>query len=135
MEPIESVPEPAETPSSVIAEEPATMSEDTIRLLAADIAAAEHDLAEAHRMLVSGLPLRHPSRFGWPGQLLRTAVLRLIRPQTQLDVRAHERQVQAMRRVIEGLRRGLPDASVPSDTGAPAAPDADAVAESHNAPD
>ena len=111
------------------------MSDETVRLLTADIAAAEHDLAEAHRMLVTGLPLHHPSRFGWPGQLLRTAILRLIRPQTQLDVRAHERQVQAMRRVIDSLRRGLPEDPVQSESGAALAAEPASTDKPPTAPD
>ncbi|MEO8482226.1 MAG: polysaccharide pyruvyl transferase family protein [Acidobacteriota bacterium] len=86
-------------------QEPDVMSDETARLLAEDMAAAERDLDESHQLLVTGLPLQHPSRFGWPGRVLRTAVLRLIRPQTQLEVRAHERHVQALRRVMAGIRR------------------------------
>jgi len=135
--PVEPAPAPAEplAASPVTHEEPIVMSDETVRLLTADIAAAEHDLAEAHRMLVTGLPLHHPSRFGWPGQLLRTAILRLIRPQTQLDVRAHERQVQAMRRVIDSLRRGLPEDPVQSESGAALAAEPASTDKPPTAPD
>ena len=56
-------------------------------------------------MLVTGISFRTSSRFGWPGQLLRTAVLRLLRPYAHFEARYHQRHLQSTTRVIECLRR------------------------------
>src|SRR5918992_4967837 len=54
------------------------------------------------------IPFGTPSRFGWPGQLVRTAMLRLIRPYVHFDARAHRLHLQSTRRIIEWLRSGVP---------------------------
>ena len=43
-----------------------------------------------------------------PGQLLRTAVLRLIRPYIHFEARAHRHHLQSTQRIIECLRSGVP---------------------------
>jgi len=73
--------------------------------LADDLERAQRDAAEAEQMLVAGIPFRTSSRFGWPGQLLRTAVLRLLRPYAHFEARAHRHHLQSTMRVLEGLRR------------------------------
>jgi hypothetical protein len=71
----------------------------------ARVAHRQVGLAEAEQMLVTGIPFRTPSRFGWPGRLLRTAVLRLIRPYAHFEVRAHQQHLHSTMRVVECLRR------------------------------
>jgi hypothetical protein len=65
---------------------------------------AERAAAEADDMLAGGIPFATPSRFGWPGQVVRTAVLRLIRPYVNFEIRAHRQHLQSTQRIIESLR-------------------------------
>ncbi len=74
-------PEPEPVP------EPAPPEPALIDLLAGELELAQREAAEAERMLVTGIPFRTSSRFGLPGQLLRTAVLRLLRPYAHFEAR------------------------------------------------
>jgi hypothetical protein len=92
-------PEPQAVP------EPAPPEPALIDLLADELELAQREAAEAERMLVTGISFRTSSRFGWPGQLLRTAVLRLLRPYAHFEARYDQRHLQSTTRVIECLRR------------------------------
>lgn len=110
-------PEPA-PPPPVTEEAPPPPRDEAVAPLALDAAAiealcaqlhlAERDAAEAVSMLTGGIPFGTPSRFGWPGQLLRTAMLRLIRPYVHFKARAHRLHLQSTQRIIECLRSGVP---------------------------
>lgn len=73
--------------------------------LAEQLELAQRDVVEAEHMLETGIPFRTPSRFGWPGRLLRTAVLRLLRPYSHFEATAHRQHLQATLRVLDCLRR------------------------------
>lgn len=79
-----------------------------IEALCEQLQLAARDATEADSMLTGGIPFRTPSRFGWPGQLLRTAVLRLMRPYVHFEARAHRHHLQSTQRIIECLRSGTP---------------------------
>jgi glycosyltransferase involved in cell wall biosynthesis len=109
-------PEPA-PPPAVIEELPPPRPEEVvapvldvaaIEALCAQLHLAEREAAEAESMLTGGIPFGTRSRFGWPGQLLRTAVLRMIRPYVHFDARAHRLHLQSTQRIIESLRTGVP---------------------------
>ncbi len=85
--------------------EPLLPGSAVVDLLTEQLDLAQRDAVEAEHMLVTGIPLRTPSRFGWPGQLLRTAVLRLLRPYAHFEARAHRQHLQSTMRVLECLRR------------------------------
>lgn len=78
---------------------------------------AEHEAAEAERMVADGIAFRTPSRYGFPGQLLRTAVLRLIRPYVHFEARAHRRHLESTQRIIEYLRSGVASRSIDRQDG------------------
>jgi hypothetical protein len=93
-------------PEAVTArDEPGLPPQAVVDELADELELAARDAAEAEQMLVTGIPFRTPSRFGWPGRLLRTAVLRLIRPYAHFEVRAHQQHLHSTMRVVECLRR------------------------------
>jgi polysaccharide pyruvyl transferase WcaK-like protein/glycosyltransferase involved in cell wall biosynthesis len=93
-------------PEPVIAvAEPALPPSAPVDLLAEHLELAQRDALEAELMLVTGIPFRTSSRFGWLGQLLRTAVLRLLRPYANFATRAHRQHLQSTMRVLEYLRR------------------------------
>ena len=87
---------------------PLVLDAAAIEALCAELHLAERDAAEAESMLTDGIPFGTRSRFGWPGQLLRTAVLRMIRPYVHFDARAHRLHLQSTQRIIESLRTGVP---------------------------
>jgi len=66
---------------------------------------AERDALIAGQMIAGGIPVSTPSRFGWPGRLLRTAVLRILRPYATFAASADQQHVQSTMRVLEVLRR------------------------------
>jgi glycosyltransferase involved in cell wall biosynthesis len=98
-----SVPPPA--PPLTVKTESAVPAYGMVPPLAEQLELAKRDAAEAEQMLVIGIPFRTPSRFGWPGQLLRTAVLRLLRPYAHFEARAHLQHLHSTMRVLEYLRR------------------------------
>jgi hypothetical protein len=73
--------------------------------LATHLEVAQRDALEAEQMLETGIPFRTASRFGWPGQVARTAVLRLLRPYANFATRAHRQHLQSTIRVLDYLRR------------------------------
>jgi hypothetical protein len=80
----------------------------TLEALREQLELADRAAAEAGDMLTGGIPFRTPSRFGWPGRLLRSAVLRLIRPYVHFEARAHRHHLRSTQRIIESLRGGVP---------------------------
>jgi glycosyltransferase involved in cell wall biosynthesis len=100
---VASVPPPA--PAVTVTPESTRPASGMVPLLAEQLELAKRDAAEAEQMLVTGIPFRTPSRFGWPGQLLRTAVLRLLRPYAHFEARAHLQHLHSTMRVLECLRR------------------------------
>jgi glycosyltransferase involved in cell wall biosynthesis len=107
---------PPETAPAAASPEPAPEPDP----FAEQLERALRSVAEAEQMLTGGIPFRTPSRFGWPGQVLRTAVLRLMRPYAHFVNRAHRHHFQATNLVLESLR-GVASAS--SEQRAPASPD------------
>lgn len=97
------VPLPPQTVTAVA--EPVVPPAAVVDLLAEQLELAQRDAVEAGQMLATGIPFRTHSRFGWPGQLLRAAVLRLLRPHANFEARAHEQHLQSTLRVLECLRR------------------------------
>jgi len=84
--------------------------------LALRLAAAERAFAEAEQMVLRGIPRETPSRFGWPGRILRTAVLRLVRPLAHFETRFHQRHLESTALIIQCLREldgTAPEAPVP----------------------
>lgn len=121
VEPVVADPEPVFVPAPVTvepetgeapAEVPRPMGLDAGALeeLYAKLKDAERDAAEAEAMIRDGIPFVTPSRFGWPGRVLRAVVLRLLRPYANFQARAHHLHLQSTRRLIESLRAGEPRA-------------------------
>lgn len=108
-------PPPVEEPEPPIAEAlpvaepeaPVSHQDIAIEALREALALAERDAVAADSLLAGGIPFREPSRFGWPGQILRTAVLRLMRPYINFEARAHRQHLQSTQRLIECLRTGV----------------------------
>ncbi len=110
-------PEPAPPPPAAEAQPPPPIRDEAaaplplddaeIEALHAQLQQAERDAAEAHDMLVGGIPFATPSRFGWPGQVLRTAVLRVMRPYVNFEARAHALHLQSTRHLLECLQRRI----------------------------
>ena len=68
------------------------------------LAGAEREALEAGKLLADGITYRTPSRFGWPGRIVRTAVLRLLRPYTQFSARVHEHHLKATQELLDSVR-------------------------------
>jgi glycosyltransferase involved in cell wall biosynthesis len=68
-----------------------------------EIHAAARELAEAEHAILDGITYATPSRFGWPGRVIRTGMLRLVRPFVQLETRVHHAHIRATARVLESL--------------------------------
>jgi hypothetical protein len=106
-------PEPASSPAEILSPPPdpespfiePALPPAVVELFAEELELAQRDAAEAEQRLVAGIPFRTPSRFGWPGQLLRTAVLRLLRPYATFEASAHRQHLHSTMRVLEYLRR------------------------------
>jgi glycosyltransferase involved in cell wall biosynthesis len=79
-----------------------------IEAVCEQLALAEREAVAADTMLAGGIPFGTPSRFGWPGQVLRTAVMRLIRPYAHFEARAQRHHLQSTQRIIGCLRKGVP---------------------------
>jgi hypothetical protein len=86
--------EPA-TPSSSVEVEPFPEMLDRAERYAGDV----------DRLLAGGIPFGTPSRFGWPGRMMRTAVLRILRPYTTFAGDAHQQHLQSTIRALGGLRQ------------------------------
>jgi glycosyltransferase involved in cell wall biosynthesis len=69
-----------------------------------ELHAAERETDEAEQLLVSGITYETPSRFGWPGRVLRTAVMRLLRPYAQFETSVHHRHLRATTQLLQLLR-------------------------------
>jgi hypothetical protein len=69
-----------------------------------ELNAAERVAAETEELLADRITYKTPSRFGWPGRVLRTAVLRLIRPYAELETRVHRQHLRATVRLLQSLR-------------------------------
>ncbi|HVO11059.1 MAG TPA: glycosyltransferase [Vicinamibacteria bacterium] len=67
-------------------------------------AAAETAALEAEALLEAGITHATRSRFGWPGRVARTAVLRLMRPYTQFAASVERRHLRATREIVSSLR-------------------------------
>ena len=65
---------------------------------------AELETLEAERLLADGITYRSPSRFGWPGRIARTVVLRLLRPYTQFSARVQQHHLRATRQLLDRVR-------------------------------
>jgi glycosyltransferase involved in cell wall biosynthesis len=68
------------------------------------LAGAERATLEAEKLLADGITYRTPSRFGWPGRIARTAVLRLLRPYTQYSARVHAHHLKATQELLDSVR-------------------------------
>ena len=95
----EPLPDPVPEPAPVVAEPPPFAP-----LLAARLENAERELAEAQRMVCEGIPFETPSRFGWPGRLLRTVVMRLLRPYAQFEARTQLNHLRSTAEILASLR-------------------------------
>ena len=73
-------------------------------VLAAQLEIAERDAAEAERMVSEGITFKTSSRFGWPGRVLRTAVMRVLRPYAHFEARAHQQHLRATVQMLACLR-------------------------------
>jgi hypothetical protein len=91
--------------AAVVSPERVSPPHATIDLLAEELELAHSEAIGAERMLISGIPFATHSRFGWPGQLLRWAVLRVVRPYAHFEARAHRQHLQSTLRTLECLRR------------------------------
>ncbi len=68
------------------------------------LAGAEREVLEAQKLLADGITYGTPSRFGWPGRVARTVVLRLLRPYTQFSARIHGHHLRATQEVLDSVR-------------------------------
>jgi glycosyltransferase involved in cell wall biosynthesis len=75
---------------------------------------AEMDAIEAEQLLSSGITYRTPSRFGWPGRLVRTALLRLLRPYVNFSARIHHHHLRVTRQLLDQARSLEVDQDTPS---------------------
>jgi glycosyltransferase involved in cell wall biosynthesis len=67
---------------------------------------ALEEAAETGRMLVEGVRHEAPSRFGWPGRVLRTAVMRILRPYSQFERRVHDHHLRSTVQLLAALQAG-----------------------------
>ncbi|HYN03367.1 MAG TPA: glycosyltransferase [Vicinamibacteria bacterium] len=65
---------------------------------------AERETLEAEMLLSDGITYRTHSRFGWPGRVVRTAVLRLLRPYVQHSTRVHQHHLKATQEMLDRVR-------------------------------
>ena len=86
-------------------QEPAPDESEPLSELTSLLAQAERDAITADQMIAGGIPFATPSPFGWPGRVLRTTVLRLLRPYATFSASAHQQHLQATMRVLESLRK------------------------------
>jgi glycosyltransferase involved in cell wall biosynthesis len=68
------------------------------------VAEAKSEALEAERLLTDGITYRTPSRFGWPGRLARSAVLRILRPYINFSARIHHHHLRATQHLLDSLR-------------------------------
>jgi hypothetical protein len=68
------------------------------------LAGAERETLEVERLLADGITYRTPSRFGWPGRVVRTAVLRILRPYTQFSARVQGHHLKATQELLDSVR-------------------------------
>jgi polysaccharide pyruvyl transferase WcaK-like protein len=68
------------------------------------LAGAEREMLEAEKLIAEGITYRTTSRFGWPGRVARTAVLRLLRPYTQFAARVHQQHLKATQELLDSVR-------------------------------
>jgi len=59
---------------------------------------------ETHQLVQAGIPFATPSPWGWPGRMLRSAVLRLLRPYVEFERDVQGRQLRAVSRFLLELR-------------------------------
>jgi hypothetical protein len=55
-------------------------------------------------MVSEGIPFETPSRFGWPGRVLRTAVMRVLRPYAHFEARAQLNHLRSTAEILACLR-------------------------------
>ncbi|MEP6916095.1 MAG: hypothetical protein ABJC89_10635, partial [Acidobacteriota bacterium] len=90
---------------ALAAPEPIVAHAAMVDRLADELDHAHRDATAAEQMLIAGIPFATHSRFGWPGQLVRAAVLRMVRPYVHFEARAHRQHLQSTLRTLECLRR------------------------------
>ena len=78
--------------------------------LVEDLRIAQREADEVEQLLADGITFNSPSRFGWAGRILRTAVLRLLRPYTSYDHRVHRGHLRATTQLLHLLRSRGTDA-------------------------
>lgn len=115
-EPIAEVVPEAE-PDAPVVEPPQPRGLDPAKLaeLRARLEQAERQAAEAAARVGADIPFGEPSRFGWPGQVLRTLVLRIMRPYIHFQARAHLLHLESTRQTIESLIAAASDPASPPD--------------------
>lgn len=96
MSAIEQLRQPVPAPPPVLSPEAAAIVED--------LRAAEHVADEVEQLLVDVITYKTPSRFGWPGRVVRTAVLRLLRPYAHYEQRVHQRHLRATTQLLHMMR-------------------------------
>jgi hypothetical protein len=91
----------AEAAASPRADPQAAPLETTVSALLDD---ASRDAGEARQSLEQGIPFGTPSPFGWPGRLLRAAILRLLRPYSTYSSGVQRQHLRSTAGLLESTR-------------------------------